>query len=160
MKKRFLGALLALAVVGSASVFATGIGVQGGYNPTSGAAGAALTFKLDSFDGVFAVDASFANGQFQAAGLTVDYWLQNPRLTGMIHYYWGPGLAVSYWTQAPAIYVAFRAVAGVNVFPVKFLELYAQVAWQPGIYINFNSGVGTTDWWKSFPVNAGVRFWF
>lgn len=159
MKKRFLGALLALAVVGSVSAFATGIGVQGGYNVANGGTGAALTFKLDSFDGVFAVDANFANGQFVSAGLTVDYWVQNPRLAGMFHYYWGPGFAVAYWTN-PAIYVAFRAVAGVNIFPVDFLELYAQIAWQPGFYIDFNNGFIGTDWWKSFPVNVGLRFWF
>lgn len=159
MKKRFLGALLALAVVGSVSAFATGIGVQGGYNVANGGTGAALTFKLDSFDGVFAVDANFANGQFVSAGLTVDYWVQNPRLAGMFHYYWGPGFAVAYWTN-PAIYVAFRAVAGVNIFPIDFLELYAQIAWQPGILIDFNNGFIGTDWWKSFPVNVGLRFWF
>lgn len=163
MKKRFLGALLALVVAGSTGAFAAGIGVQGGYNPGfSGGAGAALTFKLDSFDGVFAVDASFAGNQLYSVGLTCDYWLQNPRLAGMIHYYWGPGFGVAFRTYGdPAIKISGRVVGGLNVFPTKFLEIYLQAAWQPNLTICFEHGIGENGgWWNCWPLNVGVRFWF
>lgn len=161
MKKRILAVLAALIVAGTTGAFAAGIGVQGGYNPGNNGVGPALTFKLDSFDGVFAVDANFGGGQLQNVGFSVDYWMQNPRLTGIIHYYWGPGMALSFRTGDPAFNAAFRVVGGINVFPVEFLEVYAQVAWQPGLTICFNHGLETGDnWWNSFPVNAGIRFWF
>ena len=38
----------------------------------------------------------------------------------------------------------------------KFLELYLQAAWQPGLYIA--SGIHPVL--VSFPINAGFRFWF
>ena len=50
-----------------------------------------------------------------------------------------------------------RALVGTNVFLLdKFLELYLQAAWQPGLYIA--SGIHPVL--VSFPINAGFRFWF
>lgn len=162
MKKRLLAVVAALFVCGATSAFATGIGVQGGYNPAAGSAGgAAFTFKLDNVPTVFAADFYFGNAQLQAFGLTADYWVQNPRLAGMVHWYWGPGANIAFYPNTPALDIGGRIFAGINIFPIKWLEIYAQAAWNPHLYMNFNSGnIGDASWWNRWPMNFGVRFWF
>lgn len=159
MKKRLLAVVAALFVCGATSAFATGVGVQFGYNPVGGGSDAALTFKLNNVPAVFAADVHLANSQLTAFGLTADFWAQNPRLSGMIHYYWGPGVALSVYPKATAIDIGGRLLAGLNVFPVQFLEIYLQGAWQPNIYVPFDGGDLDVNL-NCFPINLGVRFWF
>jgi hypothetical protein len=53
--------------------------------------------------------------------------------------------------------VSVPCVVGTNVFFIdNFLEFYVQAAWQPILSIVPDFGFG----WKSFPINAGFRFWF
>ena len=162
MNKKFLGLFAALVVLGSTGAFASAaIGLQGGYNPdpyrgayNNGAA--ALTFKLSSLPCVFALDASIGGGQLYSLGLTADWWIANPKLSGIFHYYYGTGLAGGVTFGGNAIsgaYVGGRFLAGVNVFVVKQFELYLQAAIQPTYY--FNDG-----FYLPIPVNFGFRFWF
>ena len=161
MNKKFLGIFAALVVLGSTGAFASAaIGLQGGYSPAGDYAGfnGALTFKLSSVPAVFAANVSMSGNELNSIALQGDWWVSNPKLAGMFHYFYGPGFAVGVYgvSSNPGLYAAFRAVGGVNLFVVKPLELYLQAAWQPGVY------VGNTLSWDGlcFPIQFGFRFWF
>ncbi|MBO5607402.1 MAG: hypothetical protein J5930_05850 [Treponema sp.] len=157
MKKKFL--ILALALFwGSLPVFSrTGLGVQGGVGvgnlPFHGEAG--ITFKLSTVPVTFGLDYSFAK-DFQGIGVTADWWVANPKLFGMFKFYYGPGFAFHFYnpgTQNPGIFVAARAVLGMNVFVSDVVEFYAQPA--------IEAGYGTYGGFVfKVPLDAGVRFWF
>lgn len=161
MKKKFLGLLATLLLIGTTSSFAaTGVGLQGGYMVGANGGGS-ITFKLETVDLVFAAD--IYPGVF---GLTADYWLANPTISGTWKYFYGVGAAGSLNFANPdslVIGLGGRALIGTNVFFLDgFLELYLQGAWQPTIWFNAskdNTGL-TGDWWYNFPVNFGLRFWF
>lgn len=165
MKKRLLAALAALFIAGTSSIFAVGIGAQGGYT-IGGGAGGALTFKLDDFPAVFAVDAAFGN--YTSIGVTADWWIQNPELAsgsvGSWNYFYGVGLAgsVAMSEDIFGLNLGVRAVLGTNVFLFDdFLEFYAQVAYQPTFGIALSGDYGNAGFnWLGFPVNAGFRVWF
>ena len=154
MKKLFT-VLALLAVMGTAKIFAFGIGPQGGYT-VNGTPSGALTFKVDSLPCVFAINIDI--GEVTRAGLTADWWVANPTITGSWHWYYGAGLAgsVVVGENAGAIFVGGRVLVGTNVYLLNnFLELYLQLAWQPGILIH--DGVHPT--FNQFPLNVGLRFW-
>src|SRR5574344_499305 len=164
MNKKFLTVAAVLAVfaafsVSAASKKSAAIGLQAGYNPASHGYGGSITFKLSSLPCVFAADLDLSGGNLNAIGLTADWWLKNPKLTGLFHYYYGPGFAAAFYPSASNAFVGLRLVVGANIFVIDPLEFYLQAAWQPGIYFGSN-GIGVNDWWKSFPVNFGFRFWF
>lgn len=160
MKKLFT-VLSVLFVLGTANVFATGIGAQFNANVTDGYMfpGASLTFKLDKVPCVFAADLTVKNSVF-AAGLTADWWLANPKIEGTWGYYYAIGVGGSVWFangQYGMVTVGPRAVAGTNVFLLKgALEFYLQGAWQPIVVIR--DGVSFDP--GNFPIAAGFRFWF
>ena len=156
MKKAIM--IAALVVIGTASIFAFGIGVQGGYSLGPGMGGAAITFKLDKLPWVFAADGYLVNNNL-AFGLTADMWLANKTLAGPLNYYYGWGLAgnIGIGGEHLTFGLYARALAGLNAYFLNnFLEVYLQLAWQPGIQIS-NSGV--TALLVHFPVAAGIRFW-
>lgn len=165
MKKLFT-VLSVLFVLGTANVFATGLGAQFGGNVTENGfgKGAAVTFKLDKVPCVFAADLGFDSNYF-AAGLTADWWLANPKIEGTWGYYYAVGVGGSI-AFANNDYAGFsigpRAVLGTNVFVLKrALEFYLQIAWQPMLTLtsgDSNSGVSFA--WTNFPVAIGFRFWF
>ena len=166
MNKKFLGILAALVVLGSTGAFAgAAIGLQGGYNINAGVGGA-LTFKLSNVDAVFAVDGGIW-GNYASLGVTADWWIANPRLAGMIHYFYGPGLAGGIGLNTgnngglAYIYAGGRFVVGLNVFVIDPLELYLQVAGQLGVTFadtRHDGGIYFPEW--SVPLNFGFRFWF
>ena len=83
MKTKVLGLVAALAVLGTSSVFAFGIGLQ--VNGNAGRVfnpGAAVTFKVDSIPLVFAVNWN-AGEDSTTIGLTADYWGINKRLVNI-----------------------------------------------------------------------------
>ncbi|MCR4899270.1 MAG: hypothetical protein K5907_00445 [Treponema sp.] len=153
--KKLLSMLAVLFVLGTVNVFALGIGPQGGYT-VNGAPSGALTFKVASAPCVFAVNADF--GDTVAIGLTADWWIANPKIEGTWGYYYGVGLAGSINVgNNNALFVGGRALLGTNVFLInKFIELYLQAAWQPGI--NIDNGIHPT--FSQVPLNVGLRFWF
>lgn len=160
MKKLF-AVLSVLFVMGTTSVFATGIGAQFGGNVSNGGfgTGAAVTFKLNSVPCVFAADLGFGSGSFNI-GLTADWWLANPKIEGTWGYYYGIGVGGSV-SIVDGGYGHFavgpRAIIGTNVFLLKrSFELYLQAAYQPLVVIA--NGVHFN--WLNFPVALGFRFWF
>ena len=157
MNKKIIALLLVVALASTGAVFAkTGLGLQGGY-VVGGDAGAAVTFKIDSLPCVFAVDLGFPAGGL-SLGVTADWWIANPKIEGTWGWYYGVGLAGTiHLGDIFALAVGPRALVGTNVFFIdNFLEFYVQAAWQPILSIVPDFGFG----WKSFPINAGFRFWF
>ena len=154
MKKLF-SVLAVLFVLGTVNVFALGIGAQGGYT-VNGSPSGAVTFKVDSLPCVFAVNADF--GDVTTIGGTADWWIANPVIEQTWHYYYGVGLAAGVSLgDVNAVFVGGRALVGTNIFLLNnFLELYLQIAWQPGIFIHD----GVHPYYDQVPLNAGIRFWF
>ena len=161
MKKiAIIAALLMVFSVGS--VFAVGIGVQGGYVAgNAGYGSGAVTFKLDS-PWIFAVNADLY-GNSWGVGLTMDNWIGNPVIEKPFRFFYGWGLAgsVALWETGTELFVGARAVAGLNCFVLdNVLEFYLQAAWQPGIVIGLHDNGGVLPSLWNFPLNAGFRFWF
>ena len=156
MKKAVM--IAALVVIGTASIFAFGIGAQGGTNLNGGGGNAALTFKLDNLPWVFAVDGYFGNNRI-SVGATADMWVGTGNISKTpIGYFWGWGVAANIALGDPlGLGIAARVLGGLNFMLLdNFLELYLQVAWQPGFSV-----LPTFDFhlWN-FPVAGGFRFWF
>ncbi len=163
MKKKIFAVIVLACVLGTASVFATGIGAQAGYVAGGHGVGGALTFKLDKSPWVFALHVDGLSTDYLGFGLTADNWLANKTFASPFAYYYGWGLAGAFntWGNGASVFVGARLVGGVNVFLAKAFELYAQVAWQPGINIGVSGDyAGIKPVFVSFPINLGFRFWF
>jgi len=161
MNKKLVAAVFLSIVLGSSSLFAFGIGLQGGFVSPGGYGNGAVTFKLDTMPWIFAANASF--GDAFGFGITADNWLANKKLAGPFNYYYGWGLAGSLFLTegAQAVFVGGRALGGVNLFVLdKVLEFYLQAAWQPGVSIFIADKSGLDVVLLSFPANIGFRFWF
>ncbi|MDR2897258.1 MAG: hypothetical protein LBU99_00475 [Spirochaetaceae bacterium] len=161
MAKKLLVLTALLLCIGTMSLSAIGIGIQGGggyggYGRAGGAlGGAAITFKLDDIPWVFAVDATIRGSGF-GIGLTADMWVINQPVVGPLNFFAGWGLFGSVFiSNSPSFAVGARLVAGLNMFLLDgFLEPYIQVA--PGIGLHI-SPIGL--YWN-IPANIGIRFWF
>lgn len=157
MNKKIAIIMAILLVFSVGSIFAFGIGAQGGANVGRSTTGsAALTFKLDDVPFVFAVTARF--GDSMAVGVTADLWMSNANFAGPLNYFYGIG---GYGTIVLGDNVAFsggvRVPLGINMFVLeKFIEPYLMVA--PSFGVNLAKGAELFDWF--FPVNFGIRFWF
>ena len=164
MKQKIFAVIVLACVLGTASVFATGIGAQAG--TVAGhdfGFGGALTFKLDKSPWVFALHVDGLSTNYLGFGLTADNWLANPTFAKPFAYYYGWGLAGSFETfgNGARLFVGARLVGGINVFLAKAFELYAQVAWQPGLYVGVSGDyAGAHADFVAFPINLGFRFWF
>lgn len=159
MNKKFLGILAAL-VLGTTSVFATGVGIQGSLNVGNNlVGGGAITFKLNKSPYVFAVHVDST----PYVGVTFDDWIANPTISGNWKWFYGVGGAVGAGFPGESVFidVGGRLIVGTNVFLAKQFELYAQVAWQPHVWFNIN-GSGTWGDFNlfCFPADIGLRFWF
>lgn len=155
MKKLF-SVLAVLVVMGTANVFAMGIGAQGGY-PLGGA----LTLKVDELPCVFAIDAQL--GTTTGVGVTADWWLANPTIQNSWGYFYGVGVGGSlYFGDGwSTLNIGPRAFAGTNIFLLDgFIELYLQAAYQPTFNL-YLSGEGKAGFhWGGFGVAGGFRVWF
>lgn len=159
MKKRLIAVLVLLLVVSTASVFALGIGVQGGY--TGGIADGALTIKPDGSDLIFAVNG-YLGSNYTWVGVAADKWIANKSLAKPVNYFYGVGAAggATLGGNTLSVGVYGRLVAGLNVYLLDdFLEFYLQGAWQPGITIALGGNSGIDPVIGNFPVNVGLRFW-
>lgn len=162
--KKFLSVVAILLTLGTASVFAkgkagnAGLGIQGGFAPGAvNYGGAAVTFKLKTVPCVFAVDIGIAGNEVRSAGVTADWWIANPKISGPWGYFYGVGLAAGVHTDGPNFGIGGRAVLGTNVFLIDgFLEFYLDAAWQPMLWF----GNWSPKDLLSFPINFGFRFWF
>lgn len=155
MTKKIIVALLMLCIAGS--VFAVGIGIQGGTDvANSGTTGIDITFKLDSVPFVFAV--GIPSFDPLAIGLTADYWILNDNLVGPLNWFIGAGLFGQLFIGDDDFNftVGARVPVGLNFFFARdMFELYLQVA--PGLGANIGNGV-EMDF--VCPINYGLRFWF
>lgn len=163
MNKRFFCIVSLVLVFSTGSMFALGIGAQAGYVAGHNHSNGALTFKLDTSPWVFAINVDGINHDYLGIGLTADRWIANKTIGKPIAYYYGWGLAGSLYSaheRFSNVFLGARALIGLNAFLVdNFLELYAQIAWQPGVVIHVNGDDRIYLDAISFPVNIGFRFW-
>ncbi len=162
MKTKVLGLVAALAVLGTSSVFAFGIGLQ--VNGNAGevfAPGAAITFKVDSIPLVFAVNWN-AGEDTTTVGLTADYWGINKRLVSIgrtpLNWFFGVGFFVNtIFADEFALTGGIRFPLGLNMFVLDgFLEPFVQIA--PSMGLQFIPSLGIDRLF--FPISAGFRLWF
>ena len=162
--KKFFAVFAALALCVCTSSFAGGkfgIGIQGGFVASShGYGDTSLTFKIPNVPPVFAVNVGIWDYNLHRIGVTADWWLANPNITGVLNWFYGPGLAVgaafNYGDGKDfGVYAGARFVVGLNAWVVDFLELYLQAAGQIGVD-SLNPQI--FSW--GIPLNLGIRFWF
>lgn len=164
MNKKLVAIAVLSLVIGSSSLFAFGIGLQGGFSAGPGGAGGgtgAVTFKLDTMPWVFAANATFGNQT--SIGVTADNWLANKRFVSILNYYYGWGLAgaATVGENAQGVFVGARALGGLNLFMLdKVLEFYIQIAWQPGVALVLAQNSSINPVLVNFPGAFGFRFWF
>jgi len=163
MKKSFFSVLALVLIFSSTSIFALGIGAQAGYVAGQNHSNGALTFKLDTAPWVFALNVDGIFNDYLGIGITADRWIANKIIESPLAYYYGWGLAASLNSSHEKytnVFLGARALIGINAFLVdNFLELYAQIAWQPGVVIKLEKNSGMYLEALSFPVNIGFRFW-
>lgn len=162
MKAKVLGMVAALAVLGTSSVFAFGIGLQ--VNGNAGEVfvpGAAVTFKVDSIPLVFAVNW-FGGDNATVIGLTGDYWGVNRKLVSIgsapLNWFFGVGFFVNtVFADEFILNGGIRFPLGLNMFILDgFLEPFVQVA--PSIGLQVVPSLDVERFF--FPIAAGFRLWF
>ncbi len=158
-KKIVVVALMLCLACGS--IFAFGIGVQGGTDVANNAVtGVAVTFKLTSFPLLFAVEIPSFDPF--AIGISGDYWILNPSITGgrswSLNWYVGAGIFGDVFIgigKDVSFGVGARIPVGLNIFFLRgILEAYLQVA--PGLELEIDNGVGFDF---VCPINYGLRVW-
>ncbi len=164
MKKKLSVLLASLLVIGSANLFAFGIGLQANANAGEVfAPGIALTFKLDSVPLVFAANWN-AGETVQTYGLTGDYWAINKSLTHIgkanINWFFGVGFFLNMtFIQDSDVQVStgVRLPIGLNMFVADgFIEPFIQIA--PSFGVRFVPSLGAEGLF--WPMSAGFRIWF
>jgi len=152
---------LVLAVCLSLGLVATGasaLGIGGAFSvgmlgglPSS----AMLSLKLDNVRPVLGIGVSVGGGAAQF-GATADWWLYQGKLAGPLGLYVALGGYADLQTGSTStIGLGARLPIGIQIFPLKPLELFLEVAPRAGL--TFNA--------FQFPVwgiqgAAGFRFWF
>jgi len=153
-RKVVLIALVLLIAVAVPMSFATGVGAAFGLPLGGGLPGSNVMLSLKVSDVPFLMGIGFNIGESNSSfGFTGDWWVANRSLVSFINYYLGPGFYLGY---ANSFLIGGRFPIGLNVFPIKNLELFLELA--PTLAI----GIGDTI---SFPVWGvqsafGLRFWF
>ena len=158
--RRFACLVGTLAVLSCARVFAMGVGVQGTAVLTfhEGDGGVAVTLKLDNIPCMFTVSVLSFHDPV-AVGVRAD-WIKRSTIVGPWQWYRGIGAAAEL-DLAPGFFkigAGPRFTIGTDVLLVNdFLELYAQAAWQPMLFVGTDAGCFHPF---SIPLDIGVRFWF
>ncbi len=161
MNKKVLLLTVLLSVSISASVFAYGIGLQldAGFAEGKTGLGPAVTFKLDEFPMVFAVNLDVTENYF-SLGVTADWWFFNNQIAESLPLKWyvGYGLFTRIGLGEPGAFIAGgRLPVGINAFLADgFFEPFLQIA--PSVGIAFAPSFHFPEWFV--PVSLGGRFWF
>jgi len=140
-----------------------GIGGEIGYSPIGSDSSwrGGVTLRISEYPFVFSVFGNKEEDEWSAGG-SVDYWMNNPKLFGMLHAYMGPGLAFSTYNNREEglehMFFGIRMVAGANLFVFDFLETYLQGAIELGC--NFAGDDGFKFPAGHLPIQGGFRFWF
>ncbi|MCM1321003.1 MAG: hypothetical protein NC041_02365 [Bacteroides sp.] len=154
--KRLVTLFALIAVIGTANLFAFGIGVQAGWNKNIPGQ-VAVTFKPNSIPFVFAVNGYF--GDNWAVGGTADYWFLNRSITGgRTCWFLGAGVGAIIGDNGddPFFNVAARLPIGLNWFFQKgIIELYVQGVPQLGLECLPSFGLHGFD----IDIAGGIRFW-
>lgn len=152
--KKLIAVMIFGILIGTASIFAFGIGVQGGggVGGAGGIYGGALTFKLDTAPWVFAVD-----GGISRIGISADQWIINKPFASPFNFFFGWGVYVGMgFGGGNLLAVGGRLPIGINAFFLDgMLEPYFQIV----------PSLGVTAFSFHFPDwgvagNLGLRFWF
>jgi len=156
--KKILLVLVLFVSAGVSSAFAWGIG--GAFNlgvTDSAIPGAALTVKPPNSSLVFGLGATLGSN-VSVIGLTADYWAVNAKLVDALNYYVGFGgyLTIVANDNNNALGLGGRIPVGLNIFPIKPLELFLEVA--PTIGVGLGDPVTFPVW--GLQGAFGFRFWF
>ena len=155
--KKIVVLVLLIALIGTASAFATGVGVSEGL-PIGNLPGSdvMLSLKVDQIP--FLMGFGFAIGNEQVAfGFTGDWWVQNEKLFSIeslvFNYYLGPGFYLGYQNN---LVLGGRFPVGLNIYPIPNLEFFLELA--PTLAVQLGDPI-------VFPVFGmqsafGFRFWF
>ena len=156
MKKKIIAVLVLALVASTVSIFALGIGVQGGGFTQNIPGNVAITFKVDQSPLVFATNFYIDSNTF-LVGLTGDYWISNAYLAGPFNYFIGVGVGGTVGLSEPLLLnAAARLPIGVNAYFAKgVIEPYAQVV--PMLNLNVIPTFTTSF---ALDANVGIRFWF
>jgi len=153
-RKVVIIALVLLVAIAVPMSFATGVGAAFGLPLGDGLPGSSLMLSLKVPQIPFLMGLGFALGEdtFQF-GLTGDWWVANGNLFSFINYYLGPGFYLGY---SGNLLVGGRFPIGLNVYPIKNLELFLEIA--PTVSVRLSEPI-------IFPVFGaqsafGLRFWF
>ncbi len=152
--KKLVLILALIVLVAVPAVFATGIGVAAGLPLGSGLPGSnvMLSVKVDSIP--FLMGLGFSIGSTNSSfGLTGDWWILNSNLFSFVNYYLGPGFYLGY---SQNLLVGGRFPVGLNVYPIKNLELFVEIA--PTLAVQFSDPVRFPIF--GFQSAFGLRFWF
>ena len=140
-----------------------GLGGEFGYSPLGSDSSwrAGVTLRVSEYPFVFGVFGNSSQDEWSLGGY-IDYWMNNPKLFGMLHSYMGPGLVFSTYMDKDEglehLFFGTRLVLGANLFVFDFLETYMQGALEFGL--NFAGDDGLKFPAAHFPLTAGFRFWF
>jgi hypothetical protein len=157
--KKILGFVAVLFVVGAMNASALGIGVQGnfGWSQIAGYGGSLLISPTEKLH--FAVGADLWDGGL-GIGVTADFWIINPNITGVLDWYFGVGpYGNLFLGDSIGIGAGVRVPVGLDL---KFdrVDIFLQFA--PGInVIDVPSGriLGILGFWFHGVGNLGIRFW-
>ena len=155
--KKLIAVMVLGILIGTASIFAFGIGVQGGGGYGFGGSGyviggGALTFKLDSSPWVFAVD-----GGWNRISISADQWFINKPFASPFNFFVGWGIYVGMgYSGGNMLAVGGRIPIGINAFFLDgMLEPYFQIVPSIGV-----SAIPGFDIDLGAAANLGFRFWF
>jgi hypothetical protein len=149
--------LIALVLVVAVAVpmtFATGVGAAFALPVGDGLPGSGAMLSLKVSQIPFLMGFGFSIGQNTTSfGVTGDWWIANRNLFSFVNYYMGPGFYLGY---SNALMLGGRFPLGINIFPIKPVELFLEIA--PTLTI----GLGDPIQFPIFGVQGafGARFWF
>ena len=151
--KKIVMLVMLIALIGTASAFATGIGVSAGL-PIGDLPGSdvMLSLKVDEIPFLMGLGFSIGNDQF-AFGFTGDWWVVNENLFSFVNYYLGPGFYIGY---QDVLALGGRFPVGLNVYPIPNLALFLEIA--PTLAVQ----LGDPIVFPAFGLQSafGFRFWF
>jgi hypothetical protein len=153
MKKKILLIAVVLFVVAAASGFSWAVGGAFSIDPLGGLpSNAMLTFKIQEIPIMWGLGLVLGEERF-SLGLTADWWLYHSPLVGILSIYVGPGL---YGAVGDIFEFGGRVPIGLQIFPIKPLELFLEIA--PALIVVSNRAITI----PRFGIQGafGFRFWF
>jgi len=152
-RKIVLVAVVLLVAIAVPMSFATGVGAAFGLPIGGGLPGSHVMLSLKVSQVPFLMGIGFSIGEdISSFGFTGDWWVANGNLFSFINYYLGPGFYLGY---SGNLLVGGRFPIGLNVYPIKNLELFLEIA--PTVSIRFSEPISPVFGAQSA---FGLRFWF